>query len=88
MRIVDLLPETLNRSPSACPLSSLFLFAALHTTSSLLSRLFHLLALHPEAQARLRAEVTNARAQGGDLPYEALDALPFLDALIRETLRV
>lgn len=67
---------------------STLIFAAHDTTSSALSRILHLLALHPEAQDRLRAEVTAARADGGDLSYEQLEALPFLDATVRETLRL
>ncbi len=71
----DLLPSTLT-------------FAAHDTTSSALSRILHVLSLHPEAQAKLRTEVTEARAASGDLPYEQLDSLPYLDAVVRETLRL
>ena len=48
----------------------------------------HLLALHPEVQEKLRNEVTEARAKQGDLDYDALMGLPYLDAVCRETLRV
>jgi cytochrome P450 len=64
------------------------IFAAHDTTSSALSRILQVLALHPDEQAKLRAEVTEARAEAGDLPYDSLEALPFLDAVVRETLRV
>ncbi|KAG6879214.1 hypothetical protein C0992_004356 [Termitomyces sp. T32_za158] len=64
-------------------------FAATDTTSNALSRTLHLLALHPEAQERLRAEVTEARkVHNGDIPYDSLVSLPFLDAVCRETLRL
>ncbi|KZP14916.1 cytochrome P450 [Athelia psychrophila] len=63
-------------------------FAATDTTSSALSRIFHLLAQHPEAQGRLRDEICAARAQDGDLDYKLLDGLQYLDAVIRETLRL
>ena len=63
------------------------------TTSNALSRILHLLAQHPDAQEKLRAELI--AAQGGpdgdgdaDLSYDALDKLPYLDAVCRETLRV
>ncbi|KNZ72731.1 Cytochrome P450 3A9 [Termitomyces sp. J132] len=66
-----------------------FAFAATDTTSNALSRTLHLLALHPEAQERLRAEVTEARkSHDGDIPYDDLVSLPFMDAVCRETLRL
>lgn len=63
-------------------------FAATDTTSGALSRIFHLLAQHPKAQDRLRKEIVEARAKGGDLDYNELSMLPYLDAIIRETLRL
>ncbi|KAG5733846.1 Cytochrome P450 3A9, partial [Termitomyces sp. T112] len=66
-----------------------FAFAATDTTSNALSRTLHLLALHSEAQERLRAEVTEARkSHDGDIPYDDLVSLPFMDAVCRETLRL
>ncbi|KAH9475309.1 Cytochrome P450 monooxygenase 91 [Psilocybe cubensis] len=57
-------------------------FAATDTTSAALSRVFHLLAKHPDAQARLREEIIEARARyGGDIPYDELVVLPYLDAI-------
>ncbi|KAG6913650.1 hypothetical protein DXG01_005327 [Tephrocybe rancida] len=68
---------------------STFAFAATDTTSNALSRTLHLLALNPDAQERLREEVTQARkANDGDIPYDTLVALPFMDAVCRETLRL
>ncbi|KAG6883878.1 hypothetical protein C0993_003161 [Termitomyces sp. T159_Od127] len=65
------------------------IFAATDTTSNALSRILHVLASHPEAQERLRAEVTEARrAHNGEVPYDDLVSLPFLDAVCRETLRL
>ncbi|KAH9925031.1 cytochrome P450 [Epithele typhae] len=66
---------------------STFMLAGMDTTSNALARVFQLLAEHPEAQAKLRAEV--AEAQGNDradLSYEVLERLPYLDAVCRETL--
>ncbi|RDB25856.1 hypothetical protein Hypma_006832 [Hypsizygus marmoreus] len=66
-----------------------FTFAAVDTTSNALSRILHLLATHPKAQETLRQELTKARKEHGpDIPYDALVALPFLDAVCRETLRL
>lgn len=40
-------------------------------------------------QSRLREEVTAARKEyGGDLEYDELMSLPYLDAICRETLRM
>ncbi|KIK05288.1 hypothetical protein K443DRAFT_3951 [Laccaria amethystina LaAM-08-1] len=64
-------------------------FAAVDTTSSALSRILHLLAHHPDIQEKLRREVTEVRAERGDLPYDELTShLPYLDAIVRETLRL
>jgi len=67
---------------------STFIFAGMDTTSNALSRILHLLTIYPEVQEKLRMEVTNARQTHGDLSYDELVALPFLDAVIRETLRL
>lgn len=65
------------------------IFAAQDTTSTALSRILHVLAENPDAQTRLREEVTEARILAkGDVAYDELHALPFLDAVVRETLRL
>lgn len=60
------------------------------TTSNALSRILHLLAMHPKMQERLRQEVIAAYKahMGGDIPYDELVELPYLDAVCRETLRL
>lgn len=58
------------------------------TTSSALSRILHVLADQPAVQTELRKEIRDARARHGDLDYNSLDNLPYLDAVIRETLRL
>ncbi|EDR02322.1 uncharacterized protein LACBIDRAFT_309740 [Laccaria bicolor S238N-H82] len=63
-------------------------FAAMDTTSGALSRTLHLLAQHQEVQEKLRREVTEARAKAGDLTYDGLVSLPYLDAVCRESLRL
>ncbi|KAM5545851.1 hypothetical protein V8D89_000889 [Ganoderma adspersum] len=70
---------------------STFTLAGMDTTSNALSRILHLLAQHPDAQEKLRAELVEA--QGGpdgdaNMSYDELDKLPYLDAVCRETLRV
>ena len=65
-------------------------FAATDTTSGALTRTFHLLAQHKDVQAKVRAELRNARKAngGGDIDYDTLVSLPLLDAICRETLRM
>jgi cytochrome P450 len=66
---------------------NVIVFAGTDTTSTAVSRALQELARHPDIQAQLREEVTKA-AVHGDLDYDALCALPFLEAVCRETLRM
>lgn len=68
---------------------STFIFAAMDTVSTALSRILHLLAGHPKEQDKLREEIVNARqSAGGLLSHDELLALPYLDAVCKETLRL
>ncbi|KAG5650576.1 hypothetical protein H0H81_011763 [Sphagnurus paluster] len=68
---------------------STFTFAGTDTTSNAISRTLHLLSNNLEIQERLRAEVTAARKEHGEeVPFDELMALPLLDAVCRETLRL
>jgi len=58
------------------------------TTSVALSRILHVLSLHPESQERLRRELMDARVERRDIPYDDLMKLPYLDAVCKETLRL
>lgn len=58
------------------------------TSSSALARTLHLLAEHPGAQDELRKELRDARSSGEDIAYDKLMSLPYLDAVVRETLRL
>lgn len=71
---------------STCIISS-FIFAGTDTTSSALTQALQLLAEHPRIQDKVRAEVLLA-AHGSDVPYDELHALPYLDSVCRETLRL
>lgn len=72
------------------PPTSSLIFAAMDTTSNSLSRTLCLLAHNSDVQERLRQEFLEAREEygGEDVPFERLIALPYLDAVCRETLRV
>ncbi|KAJ8496209.1 hypothetical protein ONZ51_g1254 [Trametes cubensis] len=79
-----------------------FMLGGQETTTSALARLLHILAQEQEAQTRLCSEIRKAKlaqatAQGEselsnwqhiNLPYDVLMGLPYLDAVVRETLRL
>jgi cytochrome P450 len=75
---------------------STFLFAGSDTTALTMAWCAHLLSLNPDVQTRLRDEIISLSAcssntQTGYSPQshaEAIDALPYLDAVVRETLRL
>lgn len=69
-------------------ISSLLIFAGHDTTTNSLSRILHQLSIYPGVQSRVRDEIIAAQKEHGDLDYDALMALPVLDAVCRETLRV
>ncbi len=69
-------------------LYSTFMFAGHDTTSSALSRTLHNLVLHPEVQEKLREEITSSGILLGNVAFEDLMTLPYLDAICKETLRV
>ena len=64
------------------------MFAAHDTTSSALARTLHTLALNPAAQAELRREILMSGVLDGEVSYDELLGLPYLDAVCRETLRL
>jgi len=60
------------------------------TTASAISRSLWILAQRQDVQDKICSEMRNARMEkgGGDLTYDELVALPYLDAVCKETLRV
>ncbi|KAJ7667038.1 cytochrome P450 [Mycena rosella] len=65
--------------------TSIIISAATDTTSAAMNRIFHTLALYPAVQEKLRAEIL---ASSERLDYSALEALPYLDAVVHEILRL
>lgn len=66
----------------------LFFAVGHETTATLLSSCGLFLALHPDLQERLHQEVRAAFLEGkGDISYEALLELQYLDAFVSEALR-
>ncbi|GBM49317.1 Cytochrome P450 3A21 [Araneus ventricosus] len=67
----------------------IFFLAGYETTSSTLSFVTHLLAHHQDAQDKLREEVAEVLAEtNGELTYEAVQNMKYLDNVISETLRL
>ncbi|KAF9479975.1 cytochrome P450 [Pholiota conissans] len=65
------------------------IFAAMDTTSSALARILYLLATNQDVQDKLRKEIAEARENAsGELSYDELVSLPYLDSICRETLRL
>ncbi|XP_067015325.2 probable cytochrome P450 6a13 [Anabrus simplex] len=66
-----------------------FFLAGFETSSSTMSFCLYELAHHPEIQSRLREEVSAAvrQSQNGELTYEALQDLTYMDKVFSETLR-
>jgi cytochrome P450 len=64
------------------------LLAGEDTTAHTLAWLLAMLNAHPAAMARARAEVEQAQATHGAMTLAQLEALPFLDACIHETMRL
>ncbi|PFH46929.1 hypothetical protein AMATHDRAFT_153366 [Amanita thiersii Skay4041] len=77
---------------------TVLIFGAQDTTSSALSRILYMLAMNPEVQERVWEEVVTAirtkgdRGEGeegiGRLGYDEVSGLPWLDAVVKETLRL
>lgn len=81
---------------------STIVFAGREGTATAIAQILYILACRPDVQTRLRTEIRDAKrnhaALSGrlgpldlkdvELPYDLLMGLPFLDAVIRETLRV
>ena len=64
-----------------------FIFAGSDSTATALAQVVELLASYSDVQNKLRREVCE-NVEGRDLSYNELNALPLLDAVCRETLRL
>ncbi|CAG2108205.1 unnamed protein product [Medioppia subpectinata] len=62
--------------------------AGYETASTTLSFCSYELALNPDVQQKLYEEVMSSLDTNGEIDYEVLTKLPFLDAVIAETLRL
>lgn len=66
----------------------LFYLAGFETTSTTLSWTLYSLAAQPEAQNTLFEEITQTCPKGTTLTYDLVSGMPYLDAVINETLRL
>ena len=71
-----------------CACNRTLVFAATDTTSSAVSRILNLLGQHKDVQEKLCKEIVEARQERGDLSFDDLFELPYLEAVCRETLRL
>ncbi|KAH9487411.1 Cytochrome P450 monooxygenase 91 [Psilocybe cubensis] len=69
---------------------TVLIFGAQDTTSSCLSRVFHLLAMNTDVQDKVRQEIQEKCSDEGHrrLDFDTLSKLPWLDAVVKETLRL
>ncbi|RDX47197.1 cytochrome P450 [Lentinus brumalis] len=66
---------------------NIMLFAATDTTSHMMAQALQLLCEHPDIQEKVRQEILASR-NGQHVAYDQLHALPLLDAVCKETLRL
>ncbi|XP_063988414.1 uncharacterized protein LOC135168310 [Diachasmimorpha longicaudata] len=68
--------------------AAVFFIAGFETASTPLSFTLYELALHPKMQDRLRKEITDAMEEnGGEITYDTIMKLPYLDMVTSESLR-
>ncbi|CAG2182569.1 unnamed protein product, partial [Oppiella nova] len=66
-----------------------YFLAGTKTTSTVLAFCTYVLAVNPDCQQRLYDEIQAITGnQNGDIGYETLDSMPYLDACVSETLRL
>jgi len=70
--------------------SSVMITAGRDTVGHNTARAVQALAEHPEVQRKLRAEILEAAAtsQNGEPDFARLNDMPYLEAVIRETIRL
>ncbi|KIR59772.1 hypothetical protein I314_04205 [Cryptococcus bacillisporus CA1873] len=64
---------------------STFLFAGSETTAGTIPFGLYDLACYPDIQSRLRAEILEC---SDNLPFDQIDELPYLDAVVKEIMRI
>ncbi|KAJ7881775.1 cytochrome P450 [Mycena olivaceomarginata] len=67
---------------------TVMIFGAQDTTSSALSRILYLLSIRPDIQQKIREEIRAVHTSDRQLSLDEISALPWLDAVLKETLRL
>ena len=67
--------------------AGVLLLAGYDTTGTTMSYVIYELAMHQDHQDTLFEEIENAKNNSDGLSYDAIQSLPYLDAIIHETLR-
>ncbi|XP_020280621.1 cytochrome P450 9e2-like [Pseudomyrmex gracilis] len=65
----------------------IFFFAGFDTSSTLMCFAVHELAVNPDIQERLRKEVEEHRDENGDITYDSLSKMTYMEMVVSETLR-
>ncbi|RWS21994.1 cytochrome P450 3A8-like protein [Leptotrombidium deliense] len=68
--------------------TTLFFEAGYETTSTSLAFVMHILVNHIDVQEKVREEIIQLLKKDGKLDYNTTSNLPFMDAVINETLRI
>ena len=66
----------------------ILLIAGYDTTATTMSYILYQLTMHQDIQEKLFEDIENAKENDGSLSYDTIQSLPFLDAVIHETLRM
>ncbi|XP_023219437.1 cytochrome P450 3A2-like isoform X2 [Centruroides sculpturatus] len=66
----------------------LFLFAGSETSTNTLSFVLYYLSFYPECQDKLVKEIDNVWNANKEINFDVLTSMPYLDAVISETLRI
>uniref|UniRef100_A0A6V7M0G0 Cytochrome P450 n=1 Tax=Bracon brevicornis TaxID=1563983 RepID=A0A6V7M0G0_9HYME len=66
-----------------------FFFGGFETVSTLMCFLAHMISIHPEVQKKIHDEIDDVleRCQG-EVTYEAINSMPYLEAVMYETMRL
>ncbi|KAH6942082.1 hypothetical protein HPB50_000657 [Hyalomma asiaticum] len=67
--------------------SAFYLIAGLEATPNTMGLTLHLLALHPEIQDRLQAEISEVLHRDGKFTYKNVMEMPYMDMVLNESMR-
>ncbi|XP_055852162.1 probable cytochrome P450 28d1 [Episyrphus balteatus] len=68
--------------------SMTFLLDGFETTASVITHCLYQLAKYPDCQEKLRKEVESSLNENGEIDFDTLDNLPYIDQCIHESIRI